>query len=202
MAPGGTMNPQMMQQMRQQMQQQRGQGGPAGAGGPGGPGMPGMAGMMGGPGGPGGMNAPGGTSKPADFSDPQGAVTAFLDALKARDLDRLAEATALRAQTEASARNIERFKRIYDGSLSESELDEIAKALDGYQIVGENPPKSSGRVQVVLRKQGQGQGTTNSWTTRVVTVRHEKKGWGVLDISGPSDFRTPGFSKMGQPKRR
>jgi hypothetical protein len=195
MAPGGAMNPQMMQQMRQQMQQNRGLGGPPGAGGPGGPGMAGMAGMMGGPG---GMNAPGGTSKPADFSDPRGAVEAFLDALKARDLDRLAEATALRAQTEASARNIERFKRIYDGSLSESELDDIAKAMDGYQIMGENPAKSSGRVQVVLRKQG----ANNSWTTRVVTVRHEKKGWGVLDISGVGEYKNPGFSKMGQPKRR
>jgi hypothetical protein len=200
MAPGGAMNPGMMQQMQQQMQNQqmRRQGGPAGGpGAPGGPGMPGMAGMMGGPGGPGG-NAPGGTSKPADFSDPRGAVQAFLDALKARDLDRLAEATALRAQTEASARNIERFKRIYDGSLSESELDEIAKAMDGYQIMGENPAKSSGRVQVLLRKQGQ----NNSWTTRVVTVRHEKKGWGVLDISGVGEYKTPGFTKMGQPKRR
>jgi hypothetical protein len=155
--------------------------------------------MMGGPGGPGGGNAPGGANQPADFTDPRGAVTAFLNALKARDLDRLAEATALRAQTEASTRNQERFKRIYDGSLSESELDEIAKALDGYQIAGENPPKSSGRVEVVLSKR-----VTNStsWFQRKVTVRHEKKGWGVLDISGPSEFKTPGFGKMGQPKRR
>jgi hypothetical protein len=183
------------QMMNQQQQQMRRQGGPAG------PGMAGMAGMMGGPGGPGGpggINGPGGNDKPADFSKPEGAVEAFLSALKARDLDRLAEATALRARTEASAKNLERFKRIYDGSLSESELDDIAKALEGYQIASYNPPKSTGRIQFVLRKQG----TNNSWSQRVVTVRHERKGWGVLDISGESVFKSPNFSKIGQSKRR
>ena len=40
-------------------------------------------------------------NKPADFHTPEGGVTAFLDALKARDLDRLTEATAIHAQVEA-----------------------------------------------------------------------------------------------------
>ncbi len=41
--------------------------------------------------------------EPADFHSPEGAVKAFLSALKAKDADRLNEATALRAQPEASS---------------------------------------------------------------------------------------------------
>ena len=40
------------------------------------------------------------------------------------------------------------------------------------------------------------------WFALSVTVRHEKKGWGVLDISGASEYKTPGFSRPGQTKRR
>ena len=38
----------------------------------------------------------------ADTHSPDGAVRAFLNALRDKDRDRLAEATALRSQTEAS----------------------------------------------------------------------------------------------------
>ena len=41
---------------------------------------------------------------PANTRTPEGAVRAFLNALQAKDKDRLAEATALRAQNEASTR--------------------------------------------------------------------------------------------------
>jgi hypothetical protein len=111
-----------------------------------------------------------------------------LNALKAKDLDRLAEATAIRAQNEASAKLQETFKRIYDGSLSESELDDLAKRLEGYQIAGENPARSGGRVTVIIRKTGQ----NNSIITRHVVVRHEKKGWGVCDVSGPQELKPLG----------
>jgi hypothetical protein len=192
---------------------------PGGPGGPGGPaGMPGMAGgrpgtggppgMAGGgpggpgrPGGPGGLAGPGGSgqdNRPADFHSPEGAVRAFLSALKAKDLDRLNEATALRAQVEAaSSKSQELFKKIFDLSLSDSELDQLAEALNGYTISGENPPKSTGRVEVILRKAGNNNnangtstGNTNgSYFLRKITVRHEKKGWGVLDIAGEMEFK-------------
>ena len=124
---------------------------------------------------------PGATMGPRISILPQGAVKAFLDALKAKDLDRLNEATALRAQVEASsAKNQELFKKIFDLSLSDSELDDLAKKLEGYKIAGENPPKSTGRVEVVLQKAGENGG----YSRRKVTVRHEKKGWGVLDVAG------------------
>jgi hypothetical protein len=123
-------------------------------------------------------------------------VRAFLSALKAKDLDRLNEATALRAQVEAdSSKNKELFKKIFDLNLSDSELDQLAEALNGYTISGENPPKSTGRVEVILRKAGNNNnsnGNSNSngsYFLRKVTVRHEKKGWGVLDIAGATEFK-------------
>ena len=121
------------------------------------------------------------------FRSPEGAVRAFLSALKAKDLDRLNEATALRAQVEAVAKNQPLFKKIFDLSLSESELDEIAKKLEGYQIAGENPPQSTGRVDVILQKADTEH--RGGYFRRKVTVRHEKKGWGILDIAGATEFK-------------
>ena len=178
---------QMQEQMRRQMQNQ-----PAAAV-AGMPGMPGMAGMPGSGAGPGGAD-----NKPPDFHTPEGGVTAFLNALKARDLDRLTEATAIHAQVEARAKNQEIFKRIYDGSLSEQELDDLAKKLEGYQLAGYNPPKSTGRIDIILQKMsgpgpesGPGQNQNPSRFTRLITVRHEKRGWLVCDISGESEFKNP-----------
>jgi hypothetical protein len=164
-------------------------GGMAGRNGARGPGMGGPG--VGGPGvgGPGGMAGQSGArvdNQPADFHSPEGAVRAFLSALKAKDLDRLNEATALRAQVEAgSSKSQELFKKIFDLSLSDSELDQLAEALDGYTVAGENPPKSTGRVEVVLQKAGK----NGAYFKRKVTVRHEKKGWGVLDIAGAMEFK-------------
>ena len=136
------------------------------------------------PGGPGGMG--GANDAPADFHTPEGAVTAFLNALKARDVDRLNESTALRAHVEASsARNRELFQKIFDLSLSDSELADLATKLEGYTIASENPPKSTARVDVILQKRGDAGNTFQ----RTVTVRHEKKGWGVLDVSGAREFK-------------
>jgi len=151
-----------------------------------GAGAPGGQGGQGGPGGPGAPGAAGVDNTPADFHSPEGAVQAFLSALKAKDLDRLNEATALRAQVEASGKNQGLFKKIFDLSLSDSELDDLAKKLEGYQLAGENPAKSTGKIEVILRKQSERAG---GYFLRKVTVRHEKKGWGVLDIAGAQEFK-------------
>ena len=116
---------------------------------------------------------------------PQGAVKTFLNALKARDADRLSEATARRAATESSAKNQEMFGKIIEVSISDSELDDLAKKLEGYQIAGENPPKSTGRVDVVIQKSA-----TMAAIRRRITARREKKGWGVLDISPEQVFKS------------
>jgi hypothetical protein len=182
MGPGGGPNPGDMQKMRAAMN-------PSGPGGPGG--MQGPGGF-GGPGGRGSASGAAGDTRPADFRTPQGAVTAFLAALKAKDLDRLNESTALRAQVEASSsKNRELFKKIFDGSLSESELADLAEKLDGYRISGENPARSTARVDVILQKTGAG----NDYFRRKVTVRHEKKGWGVLDVAGATEFKMPGMRR-------
>jgi hypothetical protein len=179
----------MAKSMQASMQAQMGNNQQGGRG-PGMPGMPGMAGMAG--------NPQGGSDKAPDFHDPRGAVQAFLDALKARDIERLTEATALHAQAEAVKHNQDIFRRIYDGSLSASELDDLAKKLEGYTIMGENPPKSTGKVDVIVSKRG----PNNSMVHRIITVRHERKGWGVNDVSGPGEFKNPRMVPYGAPKRR
>jgi hypothetical protein len=183
--PGGPGGPGGSGAMPGMVGNRPGTGGPPGMAGGGGPGGPGGPGQPGGPGGSGQDNAP------ADFHSPEGAVRAFLSALKAKDLDRLNEATALRAQQEAaSSKSQDLFKKIFELSLSDSELDQLADALKGYTISGENPPKSTGRVEVILRKTGTAaNNNAGGYFLRKVTVRHEKKGWGVLDIAGEMEFK-------------
>ena len=183
-----------MMQMRGQMAQ-AGRPGGAGNGGSGmPPGMQGMAGRRGEPGGPG--NAAG-DNTPANYHNPRGAVQAFLNALKAKDPERIYEACALRAPREASERMKPTFQKISDLSLSDSEIDELAEKLDGYQIVGENPARSTGRVGVVLQRsptRGNNNNNTGMATidNLVVTVRKEKKGYGVVDIGLHSGSRRTG----------
>ncbi len=182
MGGGGGPNPDGMAGMRAQMekqQRQAAQGGPMGASGM--PGGPGMAGRMGG--GPGGSPA---DNKPANFRSPEGAVEAFLSALRAKDADRLAEACALRASLEPPLKNQNLFKKIFDVSLSDSEMDDLAKSFESYKVAGENPAKSTARVEVVLQKTGD----DGSVHKRVVTVRREGKErkWGVLHLATPTLF--------------
>ncbi len=192
-------------QMARMMQGRQGGGGTAGGypgaaggspmanqgrpGGPGGPGGPGMQGRMG-FGGPGQQD-----NGRADTHSPDGAVRAFLNALKDKDRDRLAEATALRSQTEASTeKKKELFGKLVDMSISDSELDDMAKTLDGYKVAGENAAKSTKSLGVIIRKTQE----NGDFLSRTVTVRKEKKGWGVLDMSEAHLFK----SMRMQPVRR
>jgi hypothetical protein len=123
---------------------------------------------------------------PADIRSPDGAVRSFLLALRSRDKDRLAEATALRAQTESSSeKSKELFGKIVLGNISDAELDDIARKLDGYRVAGENAPHSRGKLGIVIARPT----TEGGYLSRVVTVRKEKKGWGVMDIGSPTEFR-------------
>jgi hypothetical protein len=218
---GGMMNPGMMASAMGGMRQGMGQPGMAGgnpsdmakmmagrmgAGAGARQGMPGMAGMPGAAGGatdnalgPGGGSAPGAagaTNEPVNLRTPEGAVRAFLNALKKKDLDSLNEAMALHAPTEAASQKTrDIFQKIFDLNLADADLDDIAKKLEGYQIVGENPAKSTGRLDVVIQKQGD----NGAFFRRRVTVRKEKKGWGVVDISGPSEFKA--MNNYGQRRK-
>ena len=184
MGPNANADPSQMmaQQMQMQQRQMQARGGNAGGGAPGG--------------------AAGAQNKvaegPADVSTPVGAVRTFLNALKARDADRLAEATARRAAVESATKNQDTFTKILEISLSDSALDELAKKLEGYEVAYENPAKSTGKVDVVIQK-STGNGARS---TRKVTVRREKKGWGVLDIGGSTDFSPLGSGARKTSKSR
>jgi hypothetical protein len=125
--------------------------------------------------------------KKADFHSHYGAVTAFLEALKAKDPVLLREATALRAPTEAKPKNQPLFTAILEQSLSEDELTELASKLEGFQIVDANQAKSTGRFSYILMKPGK----NGSRLVRTITARHEKKGWKVVDISGQGELEKP-----------
>jgi hypothetical protein len=175
---GSSPNPSQMDNMNAMRQAQARQGGPAGGG-------PGMPGRPGGPGGPGGGGA---DNKPANFTRPFGAVEAFLSAVKAKDQDRILEASALRASVEPPEKNKALFKKIFEMSLSDSELDDLANMMEGYTIAGENPPKSTGKVEVVLQKSSD----DGSRHTMLITVRREGKGWGILLLGKPTLFKSTG----------
>jgi hypothetical protein len=155
--------------------------------------MQGQAGAMAGMGGGAAADAQK-DAGPADTHSPIGAVRTFLNALKAKDADKLSEATAQRAATESTGKNQATFSKILEVSLSESEMDDLAKKLEGYQIAGENPQNSTARVDVVVQKNGQ----NGSYSRRKITARREKKGWGVLDIGPEQVFKSLGV----RPRRR
>lgn len=190
---------QQAQQMAMMQQQMRGQYAQANrgqsSGGPGGPGMMGPGGMAGrGP----GMGGPGADNGPADTRTPSGAVRAFLKALEAKDRDALAEATAQRAAVdsplETTSTHKDLFGKILDGSISDSELDELAKMFEGFKVAGENAVKSTGRMGVYADKPDDNGGRIR----RTFTVRKEKKGWGVMDYGSVIKFEGRG----GMTRRR
>ena len=62
----------------------------------------------------------------------------------------------------------------------------FAKKLDGFTFAGTNAAKSSGQLGVIVTKQ---EGT--SLLRRTLTMRHEKAGWKVQDISGQGEIEKP-----------
>ena len=54
------------------------------------------------------------------------------------------------------------------------------------KVAGENAAKSTGRLGIIIRKT-QENGDTLS---RTVTVRREKKGWGVMDMGDPTLYKS------------
>jgi hypothetical protein len=121
----------------------------------------------------------------AGFQTPRDALDAFLNALQARDPMRLAEATSLHAPLEANPANRPLFLAILQRRFSEQELKDLALRLEGYKFVEPSSPKrerSSGQRTLTLMKPG-------SRSVLHATIRHEKAGWKVLDISLPPAAR-------------
>jgi len=129
---------------------------------------------------------PGGALGPANFRNPYTVTAAFLAALRAKDPDRLAQTTALRAPTEASVKYQKVFASILEQSLAPEDIEELASKFDGMTIIGHNQPKSDHRFDVIV---GGTKGT--SQYHRTITCRLEKAGWKVVDISGAREFEKP-----------
>ncbi len=151
------------------------------------------AGMPGSPGG----GVLGGSGKPADFTTPLKAVNAFLDALKQRDADLLAESTALRAATESNVKNRKLFTAILEHSLDDDTFDDLIEKLDGFTPKFLNTARSTGRQGVVLEK------TVKRHTYwRTIDVRREKAGWKVVDVGGERDLASSTSGVRSKPRQK
>ncbi len=131
------------------------------------------------------------------FNNPNTAVMAFLAALKAKDKDRLAQCTALHAPTEADEKHRKIFAAILDESISDDELDEMAKTLNGYQFSGLVPPTSTGRWSVLISKMD-----GRDRLQRTVLTRKEKEGWKVMDVDRAMEFKFIQMPVRGRGGRR
>lgn len=160
----------------------RGAGGQPPSGPPPGYGQPGDSG-----GGRGGFGGTGGDNSPPDFTTPWGGGATFLAALRAKDPARLHEATAARAPFECHEKNKKLFEALVEESMSQEDLDELAKLLEGYTITGQNTPKSSAVFSLIMTK------ASDRTTTLVrrLTMRKEKAGWKVMDIGGKGELESP-----------
>ena len=124
---------------------------------------------------------------------------AFMNALRAKDPDRLDEATALRAgqESETSPAYQKLFQAIHEHSLSSEDFDELSKKVEGMAIMDQNQPKSSGRLGIIV-----GRTVDGAPLTRTITVRKEKAGWKVVDVSGAHKFEKPFTVRGGGMRKR
>jgi len=127
---------------------------------------------------------------PGAFRSPNTAVEAFLSALRAKNKDRLSQATAKRAATESVEKHQKIFAAILEGSISDEELDDMAKSLEGFQVNGILPAKSTGQVGVTI-----GRSNGIDQLQRTVQVRREKEGWKVMDFGGVFIFKPTGVMR-------
>ncbi len=136
-----------------------------------------MMGMMG-PGGGRGGDGAGANLADGDFSSEVKGAESFLSALKSKDPEKLAEATAKHAEFEASNANKPVFKDILAKSASAEDLDKLAREFAGMTVTMSSR-KSSGTASVVVSKQEE-----NTMIRRALVVRREKEGWKVQDFGG------------------
>ena len=159
-------------------------GGMAGGSGGSGMGFQPIEGGMGG--GDADLGKPGSPIPNETFRHPWTAANAFLAALKTKDADKLAQTTALRAPVEGSVKYQKVFTAILERSLAPEDMDELAKKFEGYSIIGQNEPKSTGKFEIIVSR---AEGT--SQFHRTITLRKEKAGWKVCDVSGPREIQRP-----------
>jgi hypothetical protein len=133
---------------------------------------------------------------PETFFHPNTAVKAFLDALQLKNRDRLTQATARRAPYEADEKHRKIFAEIVEGSIADEDLDEMSKAMKGFQVFQILQAKSTGRIGVVVSKMD-----GRDRLQRTITVRKEADGWKVLDISSMLEFKAMPMLNRGGRRR-
>ena len=184
--PGGAGGPGGMGGMAGMMAGMGMRGGPGGAGGPG---MPGAPGGQGGPGAGGGGGAP-------SFRDPQSGAQSFLDAVKAKDLDKLSDSVAKRAKYQApNDEQKDLFSAILDRTAGQEALDQLADLFSGMTVSGMNEAKSTGSRGVTVSKMDK-----NNEVRITITMRKEVDGWKVLGYSGKKT--NYGMGNVNQRRRR
>ncbi|MEO6807587.1 MAG: hypothetical protein ABI353_00545 [Isosphaeraceae bacterium] len=134
--------------------------------------------------------ASGGSGKAPSFKYPITGAQAFIDALKAKDPQKLNDAVALRSRLESSAAHRSVFEQILDSSLPPETIQELADAFEGYKIVRQGAVEGTGHQNVILMKNA---GKDN--LQRSLTLRKEKAGWKVSDFSGVRKFEGQNIRK-------
>ena len=134
---------------------------------------------------------PGVDNSPADFHSPDGrrqGVPERTQSQRPRPSQR-SHCTSRSSRGERR-KNQELFKKIFDLSLSDSELDRSGQeALKATSRRREPCPRALDASRSSLQKPNKN--SNGGYFRRKVTVRHEKKGWGVLDIAGAMEFKDP-----------
>jgi len=143
------------------------------------------------PGAPGLGMAPGGGGPTTenDFKTATKGAESFLSALKDKDPERLAEATALHAKYEIEVPNKEHlafFTAVLEKTATPSDIEALAKEFAGMKVMGTNTRKSTGMTGVIV-----GKTEDNKRLTRTLYVRHEEAGWKVQDFSGLKRLTLP-----------
>ncbi len=113
------------------------------------------------------------------------AVLEFIDAVKERDADALAEATALRAAKDPDVPTDHQkiFQAILDKELADEKMEHLADQFEGYRVTNVIVGKSTGRANVIIGKM-----TSNDRIEKTVVVRKEKAGWKVMDFTSDRSY--------------
>jgi hypothetical protein len=101
-----------------------------------------------------------------------------LSAAKNKDTKILAEATALRAETEANKESTRQMlKALREENAPPEDIDALARAFDKMEFQFTNPARSTlTRAISVARRE------ENRLIKRIIYVRKERDGWKVVDI--------------------
>ena len=133
---------------------------------------------------PGGPNNPQMGGIHPGFQAPVKTALDFLEAVKAKDAEALAEVTALRAPTEAATEGHRKFfETVLKKEASVEDLDALAEQFSNYQFMTVQNGKSIARVDVIV-----GKATRDDQYQRTIHVRKEKAGWKIVDYSGAYSY--------------